>query len=104
MAKSDPMAKKSVVEPTPPDFRVTGDYVFTAVSAWLLPGAGHWFLGYRVRASVLGASILGLFWVGEALAVPVREDGSSGSPMAVVRQVNPVFFACQIGNGFSTLI
>jgi len=88
-------------------FRLSADYLLTAVSAWLLPGAGHFLLGYRVRGLVLAGSILGLFWMGEALAVPERgahgEEGKA-HPIAVSHRVNPVFFACQVGNGFSTLL
>ncbi|HUT37033.1 MAG TPA: DUF6677 family protein [Planctomycetota bacterium] len=32
--------------------------------AWLLPGAGHWFIGLRGRAVLYGASVLGIFLVG----------------------------------------
>ncbi len=94
------MAKKTSAPPTS-ELKITADYVFTAISAWLLPGAGHWLLGYRLRGTLLAASILGLFWVGQALAVPA--DGV-WKPMAVTRKVSPVFFACQVGNGFSTLL
>ncbi|MBI4601665.1 MAG: hypothetical protein HY721_06865 [Planctomycetes bacterium] len=85
-------------------FRLSGEYFFTVLSSWLLPGAGHWLLGYRVRGALLAASLLGLFWVGEALAIPAAEGGSRSKPIAVGRKVNPVFFACQVGNGFSTLL
>ncbi len=32
--------------------------------AWLLPGAGHWFIGLRGRAVLYGASVIGIFLVG----------------------------------------
>lgn len=84
-------------------FRPTLDYVLTACSAWLIPGAGHVLLGYRVRGALLGASILGLFWFGQALAMPA-EGARDRTPMAVSRKVSPVFFGCQAGNGFSALL
>lgn len=34
------------------------------VLAWLLPGAGHFYLGERSRAACIGAGILGLFFGG----------------------------------------
>lgn len=86
----------------PPGFKITVDYLTTAVSAWLVPGAGHFLLGHKVRGSILGATILGLFWAGQALARP-PEGAENRQPMAVSRKVSPVFFACQVGNGLSTL-
>ena len=32
--------------------------------SWLLPGAGHWFIGLRGRAVLYGASVIGIFLVG----------------------------------------
>jgi len=93
--KSDPRTKEQ-------PFKLTVDYFSTAVSAWLIPGAGHFLLGYRVRGTVIGASILALFWVGQALAMPV--EAANKAPMAVSRKVSPVFFGCQMGNGLSTLV
>ena len=87
------------------------EYVFTVLSSWLVPGSGFWLLGYRTRGVLLGGSILLLFWVGQALAIPPtppphakpEELGLSRKPLAVARQVSPIFFACQAGNGFSAL-
>jgi hypothetical protein len=76
-------------------FSVDSGYVFTAILSWLLPGAGHWLLGYRVRAVVIGATLLGLFWTGEVLLA---------KNMAVTWEVHPVFFCLQAGNGFSALL
>ena len=69
-------------------------YLAAAVLSWLVPGAGFWILGYRVRALLLGASILGLFWTGESVLA---------GNMAVSRKVSPIFFCLQVGNGASTL-
>lgn len=91
--------------PTSPPFRITAEYLFTAVSAWLLPGSGHWFLGHRGRGVVLGGTILGIFWLGEVMAVPPPESGHERRPpIAVTRTVHPIFFCCQVGNGFSALM
>jgi hypothetical protein len=87
-----------------PRFEVSVEYVFTVLSSWLLPGAGHWFLGHRVRAIVLGGSILGLFWAGQILALSPPDADYPRHPLAVSRQVHPIFFACQAGNGFSTAL
>lgn len=38
-----------------------------ALLAWLLPGLGHWYLGYRDRAVIIFASIVVTFWGGVAL-------------------------------------
>ena len=35
--------------------------------AWLLPGAGHWFIGLRGRAMLYGAAVIGLFVAGLAM-------------------------------------
>ncbi len=35
--------------------------------AWLIPGAGHWYLRRPVRAVILFVTIHGLFWAGVAI-------------------------------------
>jgi hypothetical protein len=93
---------KTVPQPSATQqFTLSPDYIFTGVSAWLVPGAGHWLLGYRVRGAVLLVSVVGLFWVGQALAQPTDVPWN---PLAVSRKVSPVFFACQVGNGFCALL
>ncbi len=32
--------------------------------AWLLPGSGHWFLGYRRRGVLIASGVLGLYVLG----------------------------------------
>jgi hypothetical protein len=90
-----------------PQFQLTVEYFFTVVSSWLVPGSGHWLLGYRFRGGLLGASILLLFWVGQVLAIPPEpppeERSHARKPLAVSLEVHPYFFICQVGNGFSTL-
>jgi hypothetical protein len=71
-----------------------GDYAVTAVAAWLVPGAGHWMLGYRVRGSIIAVTLLGAFWLGQSV---LAEN------MAVSHKVHPIFFTLQAGNGLSAL-
>ncbi len=71
------------------------DYLLTAICSWLLPGSGHWMLGFRLRGVIIGAGLLGLFWFGES---------ALGSNMAVSREVSPILYSCQLGNGLSTLL
>ena len=77
------------------DFRITLDYALTAVASWLIPGSGHWLLGYRLRGAILGIGILGLFWFGES---------ALANNMAVSRETSPIFYGCQMGNGLSTMV
>jgi hypothetical protein len=35
--------------------------------AWLLPGAGHWYIARRGRAALYGLAVIGIFAVGLAL-------------------------------------
>ena len=70
-------------------------YVSAGLAGWLIPGAGHWMLGFRVRALVIGATVLGLFWFGEAVVA---------DHMAVSKEVHPFFYPCQMGNGLSTIV
>jgi len=69
-------------------------YAMTLVFGWLLPGAGFWMLGQRVRAVLHCVVITGLFWSGQYLA-----EGR-----AVNRDIHPIFFYGQVGNGASTLL
>lgn len=101
MAKASPRDSK----PAPPSFQPSAEYLFTVVSAWLIPGAGHFLMGHRVRGTVLGIVVLGLFWSGQWLSVRAADGPSEKTkPIAVSHKVSPVFFGCQVGNGFSTLL
>ena len=82
-------------EPVEKPFRLSYQYLCTGILSWLLPGAGHWLLGYRVRATVICVSLLGAFWTGESLLA---------DNLAVTREVHPVFFCLQAGNGFSAFL
>jgi TM2 domain-containing membrane protein YozV len=93
------------IESTPPSPRPfrAGEYIAAVVAAWLIPGAGHFLLGYRARGVVLGVSILGLFWTGEAVLARKVDEYGRGRPLAVSREVSPIFFWAQAANGLSTL-
>ncbi|MCG3177730.1 MAG: hypothetical protein BIFFINMI_00049 [Phycisphaerae bacterium] len=39
----------------------------TGILAWLIPGAGHWYLGMRVRGAIIFFTIALTFWVGLAI-------------------------------------
>jgi hypothetical protein len=41
--------------------------VLLCVAAWALPGAGHWWLGRRAKAAVLGAAVILMFLTGLAV-------------------------------------
>jgi hypothetical protein len=41
--------------------------VLAGLLAWLVPGAGHWYLDRPIRAAVLFVVIVGLFWSGVAI-------------------------------------
>lgn len=88
---------------SPERFQISGPYVLAGILAWLIPGAGHWLLGKRLHAIVLATCILGLFWAGELLALSADSPGAPPKPLAVSREINPVFYACQLGSGLSTL-
>lgn len=38
--------------------------VVAPILAWILPGLGHWRLGHRRRARLIGAGVLGLYFAG----------------------------------------
>ena len=64
----------------------------TVLLAWLLPGAGHWYLGHRVRGAVLCFLIVTTFTLGVLL--------TEGGCVSVGR--HPYAFALQIFNGAIT--
>jgi hypothetical protein len=88
--------------PSPPiSFFLRPVYLAAAVLGWLVPGAGFWLLGYRVRALLLGVTILGLFWAGEIAFAGNKDVDGKWYGMAVSRKVSPIFFILQAGNGLS---
>lgn len=45
----------------------TGQLVWLCVAAWLIPGCGHFMLGKRGRALILGTAIILMFLCGVAM-------------------------------------
>ncbi|MBN1443074.1 MAG: hypothetical protein JXA90_10200 [Planctomycetes bacterium] len=78
--------------PPSDSFPMTPQYLLTVILGWLVPGVGHWILGYRMRGALLGATLLGTFWLGECVLA---------GRMAVTLEVHPIFFGLQAGNGLS---
>ncbi len=39
-------------------------YILAAILSWLVPGAGHWYIGDRVRGIILFITVTLTFWVG----------------------------------------
>lgn len=73
---------------------VSPERIIAAILSWLVPGLGHWLLGFRVRGFILGGLLLGIFWWGEAMA----------QGYAVTRKEHGFLFCFQAGNGLSTLL
>ncbi|RME76409.1 MAG: hypothetical protein D6776_01300 [Planctomycetota bacterium] len=65
-----------------------------AIAAWVLPGAGHWWLGQRARAASFGLPLIALFVI--ALVI------SRG--YAVSRTEHPLAFWLQLPAGASAFV
>ena len=63
--------------------------------AWLIPGLGHLYLGYRGRGIVLLATITVTFWTGVAIG---------GVRATVDPQERKLWFVAQIGTGGNTVV
>jgi len=61
-----------------------------ALASWLVPGAGYWLLGQRLRAVVVGVTIFALFvgglLIGGIKVLEVPGYGERGQPLVVVRE------------------
>jgi hypothetical protein len=61
-----------------------------AIAGWLLPGAGYWLIGQRVRAIVVGVTIIVLFMsgilIGGVRSIQVPGYGENGGRLYVVRE------------------
>jgi len=61
-----------------------------ALASWLVPGAGYWLLGERVRAVVIGVTITALYiaglLIGGIKVLEVPGYGDHGQPLVVVRE------------------
>ncbi len=76
------------------EFLASPAQLIAVVLSWLVPGFGHWILGQRLRAVILGGLLLGFFWWGEVLA----------QGYAVTRKEHSFLFWFQAGNGLSTFL
>jgi hypothetical protein len=74
-----------------------------ALLAWLVPGAGHFYIGYTVKAAVFFFGVLGLILFGSALGdwriVAFPDAKGSESPAA-----DNLWFLVQLGSGLSTIL
>jgi hypothetical protein len=61
-----------------------------AIAGWLLPGAGYWLIGQRVRAIVVGVTIIVLFTsgilIGGVRSIQVPGYGENGGRLYIVRE------------------
>ena len=64
-------------------------WLFAAVLAWLIPGAGHIYAGRRVRGIIFFFTISATFWCGVAM----------GGVMTVDRHYHPKWFYAQMITG-----
>ena len=104
------VAKKAVAEvPTEMAVVPKPQLVRLLVAAWLIPGAGHFLLGRKGRALILGASIvcmfvLGLLMQGEffSLYSPslLRKLGFLGEMCVGVAMPTAMFFGYSGGNPY----
>jgi len=44
--------------------QTVGPPYIAGMLAWLVPGAGHWYLGLRARGAILFVTITVIFWMG----------------------------------------
>jgi hypothetical protein len=68
------------------------NHTLALIAAWLVPGAGHLLLGKWVRATLLMASILGMFAIGIALQGKIYTP-NLGEPLDMLG------FAGDVGSG-----
>src|SRR4051812_22490130 len=61
-----------------------------AIAGWLLPGAGYWVIGQRVRGLVVGVTIITLFMsgilIGGVRSIQVPGFGENGGRLYLVRE------------------
>ena len=76
------------------EFLPSRGYLLAVLMSWLVPGMGHWIMGFRVRGILLAVILLGTFWWGEVVA----------GGYAVIREEHDIFFYGQVGNGLSALV
>jgi hypothetical protein len=58
---------------------------FACLLAWLVPGAGHLYLGRRAKGLILGACLLALFVLGIAMDARLQSYAGLEDPLALLR-------------------
>ncbi|MGC9455039.1 MAG: DUF6677 family protein [Phycisphaerae bacterium] len=70
------------------------NWLIAAFLAWIVPGAGHFYIGRRIRAVVIFVTIGATFWTGVAI----------GGVMTVDRRYEPWWFAAEMVTGVHGLV
>ncbi|MFP3937384.1 MAG: DUF6677 family protein [Phycisphaerae bacterium] len=70
------------------------NWLIAAFLAWILPGAGHVYIGRGIRGAVIFVTIAATFWTGIAI----------GGVMTVDRRYEPWWFAAEMVTGVHGLI
>lgn len=70
------------------------NWLIATALAWLIPGAGHAYLGRRIRGLVIFLTVTATFWTGIAI----------GGVMTVDRVYQPWWFVAQMMTGANGLI
>jgi hypothetical protein len=78
----------TAVSPQSPTRPALASPPLVAIAGWLLPGAGYWLIGQRVRAIVVGVTIIVLFMSGILIAgvrsIQVPGYGENGGRLYIV--------------------
>ena len=79
----------TAVSPQAPTRPALASPPLVAIAGWLLPGAGYWLMGQRVRAIVVGVTIIVMFMsgilIGGVRSIQVPGYGENGGRLYVVR-------------------
>jgi hypothetical protein len=75
--------------------QLSGKVISSAVLAWLIPGAGHWYIGQRGKAIVFFCAISLCFWTGAIIG---------GAYSTVNFHENTAWFFAQIFDGASAIL
>src|ERR1051326_5214106 len=86
-----PMATDRTLPPPP----------MVALAAWLVPGAGYWLIGQKVRAATIGVTIVTVFVLGILIAGVrvVEAPDMSGAGSVTARILQRPWFLGQVLTG-----
>jgi TM2 domain-containing membrane protein YozV len=98
-------------KPTPPPAPADIDQpspITAAILAWLIPGAGPFYIGYNGKALLFFVSILGLMLFGSALGdwkivVPPETDRTAPTVLGVSLSADLLWYVIHLGAGLVTL-